>query len=442
MPGRRRWSLVAAAAYLAILAVVVVGLALLYRGARERLDGALGQRLLAVGTTAVHLVDGDALAGWAVDPEPDSDLLWLSSRLERIREQNDLAEITLCDSTGVVIVSAAGRLEWGEFNVFWNTDRTAVARAQVGDPAVSHLYRQGSLYQKSAHVPVRDSWGALVGVLTVEGSADFFDALATLRHGALLTVVAVVVVLALLGMVLLRSQRALERARTSLLQQESLAAMGRLTAGIAHEIRNPLGIIRGAGQHLQQVLRDRGVDDPVVEFIPEEVDRLDRILTGYLAFGTDTTAETERVDLTQLVRRTVRLATAELAGQDVTVQVLEPLPDAVVMADPRRLQQVILNLLLNARDAMPRGGPVHVGLREEAGRWRLTVIDAGAGLPTGAGARIFEPFWSSKPQGSGLGLAVSRRICREHGGDLTLADRTDGRGCVATLSLPAMPPTG
>jgi signal transduction histidine kinase len=436
MPGRRRWLLGAACAYLAIVAVVVAGLTLLYRGARDRLDEALGQRLLAIGTTAVHLVDGDAVPAWSVDPEPDTDLLWLTSRLERIRGENDLAEVSLSDSTGVVIVSAAGRLAWGEPNVFWNTDRAAVARAQVGEPAVSRLYRSGTLYQKSAHVPVRDSWGDLVGVLTVEGSADFFDALATLRQGAILTVVVVVVVLGLLGLLLLRIQHALERARTTLLQQENLAVMGRLTAGIAHEIRNPLGIIRGAGQHLQQLLRDREITDEVVDFIPEEVDRLDRILAGYLAFGSDSAGQQEAVDLTALVRRTVRFAGDDLATAGVAVEVLEPLPAATVVGDPRRLQQVVLNLLLNARDAMPDGGTVHVTLRAVDGAWQLTVVDGGEGLPAGAGERIFEPFWTSKAQGSGLGLAVSRRIAREHGGELALADRHDGRGCVATLTLP------
>jgi len=435
VPHRRRWVIGAFAAYLGILAVVTAGLVLLYRGARERLDEALGQRLLAVASTAVYLVDGDELVAWAVDPEPDADLLWLTTRLEQIRSENDLAEITLCDPLGTVVISASGRLDWGDPNVFWDTDRAAVQLAQEGFAATTRLYRAGPLYQKSAHVPVRDSFGEQVGVLTVEGSADFFDALAALRQGAVATVAAVVVVLALLGAVLLRIQRALERARASLLRQENLAVMGRLTAGIAHEIRNPLGIIRGAGQHLQRVLRDHGIADEVVDFIPEEVDRLDRILAGYLAFGTDRTGAREHVDLTALVRRTVRFASDDLAASGVEVEILEPLPAAAVAGDPRRLQQVVLNLLLNARDAMPAGGTVHVALRAAAPGWQLTVIDAGDGLPPDAGERIFEPFWTSKPQGSGLGLAVSRRIAREHGGDLTLADRTDGRGCVATLTL-------
>jgi signal transduction histidine kinase len=269
-------------------------------------------------------------------------------------------------------------------------------------------------------------------VLTVEGDADFLDALATLRRGAWVTGGAVLIFLTVLGALLARVNLSLERSRASLAQQESLAAMGRMTAGIAHEIRNPLGIIRGAGENLARVLADHGLANETASFIPEEVDRLDRILTGYLAFGTDAPDAPEDLDLASVVRRTVRLIAA-----DVAVDVVEPLPPAPCRGDPRRLQQVVLNLLLNARDAMPAGGRVKVALEAGAGRHRLTVTDEGPGLQGAARERAFEPFWTTKDKGGGLGLAVSRRIAREHGGDLSLGDRTDAAGCVATLELPS-----
>jgi two-component system OmpR family sensor kinase len=439
VPGRaasRRWLWWAAGAYAGILAVVLGGLLLLYRGARERLDEALGLRLHAAATTAAYLVDGDAVTEWAFDPKPPADLVWLGTRLEQIRRRNDLAEITLCDADGFVLYSTSGRVDRGEPNIFWDTDRDAVATAKQGATAVTHLYRSGDLYQKSAHAPVLDSRGRTAAVLTVEGNADFFDVLATLRRGTTATVAVVMVFLGVMGWLLLTIHRSLERARRDLERQERLAAMGRMTAGIAHEIRNPLGIIRGAGQHLQRVLRDHGVEDETVDFIPEEVDRLDRILTGYLDFGTGGAGAAETVDLTRLVRRTVQLVDAELCETGVTIAVDEPLPAVLAKGDPRRLQQVLLNLVLNARDAMPDGGPVTVTIRPDGDTVRVVVLDAGHGLGDTSGERLFEPFYTTRPRGSGLGLAVSRRIAREHGGDLELADRTGGRGCAATLSLP------
>ena len=434
--GHRHWLWWAAGAYAGILAVVLGGLLLLYRGARERLDEALGLRLQAAATTAAQLVDGDAVAAWAFDPKPDPDLVWLGTRLEQVRRQNDLAEITLCDADGFVLSSTSGRVDRGEPNIFWDTDRDAVAAAKSGAAAVTGLYRSGDLYQKSAHAPVLDSLGRTAAVLTVEGNADFFGVLATLRRGTTITVAVVMVFLGVMGWLLLTIQRSLERARRDLERQERLAAMGRMTAGIAHEIRNPLGIIRGTGQHLQRVLRDHGIEDETVDFIPEEVDRLDRILTGYLDFGAGAEGAAETVDLPRLVRRTIQLVDAELRETGVTVTAAEPLPAAWGRGDPRRLQQVLLNLLLNARDAMPGGGGVTVSIRPDGDVVRVLVLDEGHGLGDTSGERLFEPFYTTRTRGSGLGLAVSRGIAREHGGDLELADRPDTRGCAATLSLP------
>ncbi len=155
-----------------------------------------------------------------------------------------------------MLISAAERLGRGDTNVFWDLDRAAVRVAQEGFPAASRLYRTAGVYQKSAHAPVRDAMGEVAGILTVEGDADFFGALAALRRGALVTEVAVMLFLAAMGAQLWRLQAGMARARAAAWRAEELAAMGRMTAAIAHEIRNPLGIIRGAAQHLAARLRD------------------------------------------------------------------------------------------------------------------------------------------------------------------------------------------
>ncbi len=432
----RRWLWWAGGAYLGVLLAVLLGMLVLYQGARQRLDQALGLRLQGVATTAVHLVDGDAMAGWSLDPEPADDLLWLTTRLQRVRQENDLAEITLCDQDGFIVASSSQRVPRGDLNVFWDLDLAAVTQTKQGFSAVSRLYRKGALYQKSAHAPVRDSLGKVTGVLTVEGNADFFDVLATLRRGTMAIVAAVMVFLGLMGWLLARIYRSLEHARRELADREQLAAMGRMTAGIAHEIRNPLGIIRGAGQHLQRVLADRGIEDEVAGYIPEEVDRLDALLTGYLEFGSDRESDFEEVPLVPLVTRTVKLVREELTGTGVTVAVEPAAEDLRCQGDPRRLQQLMLNLLLNARDAMPDGGTVTVTLDHDQGGNRVRVMDAGHGLGDSDPEKLFEPFHTTRARGSGLGLAISRRIAREHGGDLTLTGRADGAGCVAVLVLP------
>jgi len=431
----RRWRAAGLAVYVASILVVAGALWSLDRAARHRLDEALGQRLEAVASATALLVDGDSLTVWAYTPEPSLDLLWLQTRLQELRRRADLAEITVLDRDGFVVVSAAERTPRGRPDPFLEIDPAAVLSAKQGFAAASRLYRTGDVYQKSAYAPVTDSDGRVTGLVAVEGDVDFFDALARLRRGALVALLVVVGFLSLMALVLLRLVRSLERARAEMLRQENLAVMGRMTAGIAHEIRNPLGIIRGAAELQARKLRALGIEHPTLDFIPEEVDRLDRILTRYLAFGKGERPPLEPLDLTRLVRRVVRTSGDELTRAGVTVEVAAD-EGVTVDGDAPGLQQVLLNLLLNARDAMPGGGELRVELRRDGDEAVLRVLDRGTGLGGADPETLFAPFHTTKEKGSGLGLAVVRRIVEDHGGTITLTDRDDGPGAVAELRLP------
>ncbi|MBM4129888.1 hypothetical protein FJ250_02510 [bacterium] len=445
MTAGRRWLLRAALAYAAILLAVVAGLAHLHESSRRLLDESMGQRLLGLARGVAALCDGEAVALATLEGTGGGIYLQeLAAICAALVDAESLAEITLTDSdTGVVLMSTSPALRAGEVDAFLELDPAAVAAARGGLAAAGPLYRGpgGGAFQKSAHAPVFNysSEGAYqVGVLTVSGSPDFFVALERLRRAAWLTVAVVVVVLAVLGVALQRIVTALDRAREAALRQENLAAVGRMTAGIAHEIRNPLGIIRGAGQHLERVLDGAGITDEVAAFIPEEVDRLDRILSGYLALGTGQHGPVEEFDLVACLRRGARLLAAELAQVGVTVDGPDQAPPLLVSGDPRRLQQVLLNLLLNARDAMPGGGRVAVAVAAapEDAQVTVTVTDEGAGLGGNDPARLFEPFRTTKEKGSGLGLAISRRIVEDMGGSLDLRERRDRRGAEAIVTLP------
>ena len=444
MTGGRRWLVWTSLAYLVVIAAVVLGLLGLYRAARDRLDEAMGDRLLAVANALA--VTSDARQIFAItlgDSTASAYIDSLSDRLDLIRRLDDLAEVTLCDPDGRILLSTSSGLKAGHTNDFWELDRAAVDLACQGYAQATRLYRLQDTFQKSAHAPILLDDPILgeplvVAIVTVSGSPDFFDALTLLRRGAFATGAAVLIVLVLMGAVLYRLNVAVEDYRARVMHQENLAAMGRMTAGIAHEIRNPLGIIRGAGQHLQRVLQDAGIEEPVADFIPEEVDRLDQILGGYLAFGSDKAAASEVFDATVIVRRSARLVEPELAETGCRIDLPDDLPGALVAGDPRRLQQVMLNLLLNARDATAGagGGLVALTLTEAGGRVTLTVRDEGLGLAGADRKRLFEPFWTSKEKGSGLGLAMSRKIIEDMGGCLDLRDRDDRTGAVAEVVLP------
>jgi signal transduction histidine kinase len=441
MNGRRRWFLWAGGAYIVVIAAVAAGLNGLYSGSRVRLDEAMGQRLFAVANSLTAAADGDLISNASFG---DSTALYyledLRDRFEQVRQAGNLAEITLTDPLDDrVIFSTSAGLTAGETNVYWSLEQAAILQVKLGDAAVTPLYDRGGVFQKSAHAPVYsyDADGRfLVAVISVSGDPDFFEALATLRRAAYATGGAVLLILVVVAVFLSRIFAALERYRASVLRQENLAAIGRMTAGIAHEIRNPLGIIRGAGEHLQRVLDGAGINDEVAAFIPEEVDRLDQILEGYLAFGSDRQAPVESFDLGVCVQRGAALMTTELQLAGIGIDTTAVQPGLTVTGDPRRLQQVLLNLMINAKDAMTAGGTITFGWEASAAGVVLTVNDDGPGFPDRESERLFEPFWTTKEKGSGLGLAMSRRIVEDMGGTLDVLNRQDRQGARAVIRLP------
>ena len=441
MTRRRHWFVWAFVAYAVIIAVVSFALVNLYTASRDRLDQAMGERLLAVAVSLATTTDGDLIQQHSDDNSARAYLDILEADFIRLSQQQDLAEISVMHPDGTVLFSTDRSLEKGQPNDFWELDPGAVGSALAGVPASTQLYLNQGNYQKSAHAPVsifdvEFDAEFVVAVITVSGNAKFFDSLAQLKNGALLTGAAVLLILILMGVFLYRINRSFESYQESIHRQENLAAMGRMTAGIAHEIRNPLSIIRGAGQHLQRVLADGGIDDPVADFIPEEVDRLDHILTGYLSFGAQKENPSEPFDLSQCLRRSESMIHAEMQQTGVNVLLPEVMNPVVVLGDPLRLQQVILNLLINARDAMPDGGDIQMNLVCEGSRAVVSIADGGTGLAGIDPSRLFEPFWTNKEKGSGLGLAMSRRIIENMDGSLTLTDRPEGSGALAEINLP------
>jgi signal transduction histidine kinase len=449
MKGGRRWFLWAALAYTVIIAAVTFGLFNLYTGSRDILDDALGQRLLGIAGSLAEMSDGEQIFFATIgDTSATYYLETLAEQWERVRRQENLAEITLTGITLAekleekVIFSTSPSLKAGEPNDFWELDREAVVQAALGTSAATELYRlggPGGSMQKSAHAPVFyyfEDVPDVVAIVTVSGNPEFFAALDFLRKGAYLTAAIVLIILVLMGVFLYQINRSLEQYRASIMRQENLAAMGRMTAGIAHEIRNPLGIIRGAGEHLKRVLTGAGIKDEVADFIPEEVDRLDQILTGYLAFGSDREAVSEVFDLGRGVRRSVELLSSELESVGIVLEIAAGMLPAPVRGDPRRLQQVLLNLLINARDAMPGGGMIGISLVTVGGAATLEIFVSGTGLGGVDRGRLFEPFWTTKEKGSGLGLAMSRRIVEDMGGTIALEDRGEPPGTRAIIELP------
>jgi len=222
---------------------------------------------------------------------------------------------------------------------------------------------------------------------------------------------------------------ALAASQHALLQSEKLAAIGRLAAGVAHEVRNPLGVIRASASMLEE---GPGLDDDArraCSFIREEIDRLNGLITSLLAFARPTEPRLSPIALDGVIERALRLAAPEVDRRAIALVRETPPALPPVRADADLLAQVLLGLLVNAAEAVAERGRIIVRANAESGAVVVEVADDGPGVAAGNAEQVFEPFFTTKASGTGLGLAMALRIAHAHGGTLELAP---GRGAGAS----------
>lgn len=251
-----------------------------------------------------------------------------------------------------------------------------------------------------------------------------------------LTIVGTLLVIAwTMGVFLYRAARREERHREAMARRERMAQLGELGAVLAHEIRNPLAGIKGYAQLLQEQSRGTAASDGL-EMIVTETLRLEELVNTLMAYCRQESPSWEMVDLAELLGHSCRLILPEAEAAGVAISELVP-AGVTVNGNRNGLEQVVLNVAKNALQAMPEGGILRVEVHRSRTRAELTIADTGPGIPPEERERIFEPFHTTRPRGTGLGLAVCRKIVEEHGGTIS-AGGEPGSGAVITVTLPLL----
>ena len=221
---------------------------------------------------------------------------------------------------------------------------------------------------------------------------------------------------------------------------ERAAVIGRLTSAVAHEIRNPLNFINLSIDHVRSKYapegeRDHERFDKLLGSIKEEIARLNRLVNDVLNFGRPANLNNRAFDLRATVDPVLALVRAQADQQGVEIETQLPEKPVMVAADAEKLKSCFSNIVINAIQAMPDGGLLSIDMREDAERVVVRFVDTGPGIPEDALDRVFEPYYSTKDTGTGLGLAVTRKIVDEHGGQIRV-ESAPGDGTTFEVELP------
>ncbi|MGD9823180.1 ATP-binding protein [Desulfobacter sp.] len=218
-------------------------------------------------------------------------------------------------------------------------------------------------------------------------------------------------------------------------QKEKLAAVGILAAGVAHEVRNPLSSIKGYATYFSSLFDPKSDNKKAANIMAEEVDRVNRVISELLEFARPIQLELKKTRICELVDKALRLIKyeADPAGIKIISSVEPDLPEAEV--DKDRLTQVLLNIFINAIQAMPSGGTLTVSVKAMESRLQFEILDTGSGISAEDQANIFNPYFTTKKRGTGLGLAIAFKIIESHGGTITI-ESLKNKGTTFMISIP------
>lgn len=421
-------------AFTLVVAAVLAGTAFVaYHGVRGAFEREFAQRLEQLAELAAAQLSPADLAD-ARSLGPDGNGL-MALQLDALGRATGLGTVAVLDDSGRVVYDVRdGFARAGNPSPYDSLSHATLEHARRGASVAFPPFRRAGTEIRAAATPLVESPGL---VLVTEDAPRWAPELARLRRDlALLAAIAVLAVAALAALLLraTASQLSLER---RLSHSENLAAMGRMTATLAHEIKNPLAIIRGSARRLGKL---DAAAQAMADSVVEEVDRLSSTVNRYLQFARGGSrigaAVDARGDAAATLAATIELLQGEFHARGCTLVRDDAVTAAAVPLDDGSLKQVWLNLVQNALEAIGPAGTVRAACELAGGRVRVHVQDDGPGVPDAVLSRLGEPFFTTRAQGTGLGLFLSRQLVQGAGGSLVVSSR-EGQGTTVTVEFPA-----
>jgi signal transduction histidine kinase len=417
-----------------VLAAFSLGSWFFLSNLNRTLDEELANRINAVVGLVARQVQTTAFADRVASEQRFTAKALIDPLIDALPVEVNVQNIFLIDRQFQVLKSNQDIFEPGEEISYLRDDSSEVRRAWAGEIVSSPVDTLFGNRFKAAYAPVRDTRGDIVCLVVVEASADFLNLLDPVKQQLVIGGVAILGVLITFAFFLYSAVSLFLRTQENLRRSERRAAMGEMAAAVAHEIRNPLGIIKSTAYVLRQRYENASQPDELFEFIPSEVRRLNHLVNDFLSLTRDKQLNLSPHDLVKTIQKAIAMVRNDEQANGVALNFNSATPSLSLRHDEEAITQVLLNLFLNAIQAMEGKGGIEVSLQEEKKLAHIVVQDNGPGLPVEP-EKVFEPFFTTKTRGSGLGLAVCKQLVEKHGGRI-LAESEKGKGTTMHVWLP------
>ena len=344
----------------------------------------------------------------------------------RFVDGKKIYSVAVLDTNGKVIFSTDSQLEKGKINPYWSSEMKTIRTAALGIPTYGGLRKVGKRYLRVAFAPIVDPFGEIVGVLGIEAGANYFGLLSTLERGLWLSAIVSGVAILFIVIILWFGKRELEKLYNQLERAATLSGIGMMAATLAHEIRNPLAIIKSSAEAIPNS-SDEEITE-LVQFIDEEIDRLSGIVESHLAVARGREFPKTPARLSAVIDKVIPRYREQFGQRGIGI-IVEVEDDPVVPYSFSSIRQVLYNIMENAGAATSKGGVIRIKIGKDRFNGKefgvISISDTGKGIPPDEIEHIFEPFHTTKKEGTGLGLFIAKQIVRGHGGDILVESQQD-----------------